>query len=193
MSFGVDALSGLIEKLKQLINDTQNQYESFIGANQLYKQGKMNEREFFASIGDYLVATSAMNFLAVRVILEMKSKLDKGTSIKSPTGGMASPPSSQAGFGIEGFVNTGGNVSSASASTNTGKSGGTTVSTSYEPEPKLRPVDIDIKRDFSKQSGTTVGQRQENSDSIPGTKSCIVCGATIPKKAKFCSRCGNAQ
>ena len=72
----------------------------------------MNEKEFFANIGDYLIATSAMNFLAVRVILEMKSKMDKGTSIKSPTGGMTSPSGSQVGFGIDGFVNAGGNVGS---------------------------------------------------------------------------------
>ena len=47
MSFGVDTLGGLTEKLKLLVNDTQNLYESFIDANQLYKQGKMNDKEFF--------------------------------------------------------------------------------------------------------------------------------------------------
>ena len=50
MSFGVDALSGLTEKLKKLIDETQNQYESFIDTNQLSKQGRINEKEFFASI-----------------------------------------------------------------------------------------------------------------------------------------------
>ena len=44
MSFGVDTLGGLTEKLKQLVNDTQNLYESFIDANQLYKQGKMGDK-----------------------------------------------------------------------------------------------------------------------------------------------------
>ena len=29
MSFGVDTLGGLIEKLKQLVTETQDQYESF--------------------------------------------------------------------------------------------------------------------------------------------------------------------
>jgi hypothetical protein len=84
MSFGVDTLGGLVEKLKQLVNDTQNLYESFIDANQLYKQGKMGDKEFFAKIGEFLVATSALNFLAVRVILEMKTAMEKGTSIKGP-------------------------------------------------------------------------------------------------------------
>ena len=75
MSFGVDTLGALTEKLKQIINDTQEQYESFIHSIQLYKQGKVNEKEYFSKIGEYLVATSAMNFLANRVILEMKSAM----------------------------------------------------------------------------------------------------------------------
>src|ERR687889_1596344 len=116
MSFGVDTLGGLTEKLKQLINDTQNLYESFIDANQLYKQGKMGDKEFFIKIGEYLVSSSALSFLAVRVILEIKNAMEKGTSIKSPTGGSSSPPSApQAGFGIGGFVGTGGTVGPAAA------------------------------------------------------------------------------
>jgi hypothetical protein len=186
MSFGVDALSGLTEKLKKLIDETQNQYESFIDSNQLYKQGRINEKEFFASIGDYLIATSAMNFLAIRVILEMKSKMDKGTSIKSPTGGIASSSSgSQVGFGIDGFVNAGGNV---------GSGGDTMPQPLSQQEPKLKPVDIDIKRAFSTQDEKTGGGGgKQISSQIGETKNCIVCGVTIPKKAKFCSRCGNSQ
>ncbi|MDQ4056722.1 MAG: zinc ribbon domain-containing protein, partial [Thermoproteota archaeon] len=103
-SGAVDVLGSLTEKLKQQINDTQDKYESFIDSTQLYKQGKMNEKEYFAQIGDYLVSTSALDFLAIRVILEMKSAIDKGTLMKNATGGKASPPPSpsspQAGFGI---------------------------------------------------------------------------------------------
>src|ERR687894_384959 len=103
MSSGVDTLGALTEKLKQLINDTQDRYESFIDSTQLYKQGKVNEKEYFSNIGEYLVATSAMNFLAIRVILEMKSTMEKGSSLKNPTGGLASS-FRQADFGISGFV-----------------------------------------------------------------------------------------
>ena len=164
MSFGVDTLGGLTEKLKQLVNDTQNSYEGFIDTNQLYKSGRINEKEFFAKIGDYLVATSALNFLAIRVILEMKSAMDKGTSIKSPTGGVASPQP-QAGFGIGGFVGTGGNVGPST--------GGEYVLPSPQSEPTLRPVDIEVPK--------------------RSTKNCIICGATIPAQAKFCSKCGRSQ
>src|SRR5215217_1204574 len=118
-SGAVDVLGSLTEKLKQQINDTQDMYESFIDATQMYKQGKMNEKEYFAKIGDYLVSTSALDFLAIRVILEMKSAIDKGTLMKNATaGGKASPPPPpssspsppQAGFGIGAFVGTGGAV-----------------------------------------------------------------------------------
>ena len=64
----------------------------------------MNEKEYFANIVDYLVSTSALDFLAIRVILEIKSAIDKNTLMKNATGGMASSPSPQAGFGIAGFV-----------------------------------------------------------------------------------------
>src|SRR5918999_2365187 len=143
-SGAVDVLGSLTEKLKQQINDTQDMYESFIDATQLYKQGKMNEKQYFAKIGDYLVSTSALDFLAIRVILEMKSAIDKGTLMKNATGGKASPspPSSssppQAGFGIGGFVGTGGSV---------GGGGGEYIMPAPEQqEPTFKPVDIELER-----------------------------------------------
>lgn len=166
MSFGVDTLGGLAEKLKTLSNDTQSMYEAFIDATQLFKQGKMSDKEFFARIGDLLVATSAMNFLAVRVIFEIKSAMEKGTSMKNPTGGVATTsPTPQAGFGIGGFVNAGGSA---------GPGAGYTLP-SPQSEPTFKPVDIEIPRPK------------------PGTKNCMVCGASIPVHAKFCSKCGKSQ
>jgi hypothetical protein len=173
MSFGVDTLGGLAEKLKQLVNDTQDLYESFIDANQLYRQGKMGDREFFAKIGDYLVATSALNFLSVRVILEIKTALEKGTSIKSPTGGSSVPSAPQAGFGIGGFVGTGGTVGPPSAAS------GNEYTLPSPQEPTFKPVDIELPKPQS--SSTTT------------TKNCIVCNASIPVHAKFCSKCGRSQ
>ena len=165
MAFGVDTLGGLAEKLKQLVNDTQNLYESFLDANQLYKQGKIGDKEFFAKIGDYLVATSALSFLTVRVIIEMKAAMEKGTSIKSPTGGSSYPSAPQTGFGIGGFVGAGGTVGSAAGE----------YSFPLPQEPTFKPVDIELPKPR------------------PNTKNCIVCGASIPTQAKFCSRCGRSQ
>jgi hypothetical protein len=183
-SGAVDVLGSLTEKLKQQINDTQDQYESFIDATQLYKQGKMNEKEYFAKIGDYLVSTSALDFLAIRVILEMKSAIDKGTSMKNATGGTAasssSPPAPQASFGIGGFVGTGGTIG--------GAGGGEeyTMPAPQQQEPTFKPVDIELERSSKKSSSG-----KETTTTI--TKGCIVCGSAIPKQAKFCSKCGNPQ
>lgn len=173
MSFGVDTLGGLTEKLKQLINDTQNLYESFIDANQLYKQGKMGDKDFFVQMGEYLVATSALNFLAVRVILEIKNALEKGTSIKSPTGTSSSSTAApQAGFGIGGFVGTGGTVGP------TGTGGGGNDYTLPSPqEPTFKPVDIELPKPRATST----------------TKNCVACNTPIPAHAKFCSKCGRLQ
>ncbi|MDQ3970524.1 MAG: zinc ribbon domain-containing protein [Thermoproteota archaeon] len=190
-SGAVDVLGSLTEKLKQQINDTQDMYESFIDATQLYKQGKMNEKQYFAKIGDYLVSTSALDFLAIRVILEMKSAIDKGTLMKNATGGKASPspspspsppdsssPPPQAGFGIGGFVGTGGSV---------GGGGGEYIMPAPEQqEPTFKPVDIELERPSRKSS-------EKETTTTTLTKNCIVCGSSIPKQAKFCSKCGNLQ
>ena len=180
MSSGVDTLGALTEKLKQLINDTQDRYESFIDSTQLYKQGKVNEKEYFSNIGEYLVATSAMNFLAIRVILEMKSTMEKGSSLKNPTGGLASSSSSsstrQADFGISGFV----------GGTESNEVRGSTMPSpqpAEQEEPTFKPVNIVIERPSKMSVDKTTLT----------TKNCIVCESVIPKQAKFCSKCGNSQ
>jgi len=178
MSFGVDTLGGLTEKLKQLINDTQNLYESFIDANQLYKQGKMGDKDFFVRMGEYLVSTSALNFLAVRVILEIKNALEKGTPIKSPTGTSSSSAAApQAGFGIGGFVGTGGTVGPA------GTSSGNEYTLPSPQEPTFKPVDIELPKPRATSTTTTTTT----------TKNCIACNTSIPAQAKFCSKCGKPQ
>ena len=181
MSFGVDALGGLTEKLRQLVNDTQEKYESFIDDTQLFKQGKINEKEFFAKIGEYLVAFSALNFLAIRVILELKSAVDKGTSVKSSTGGMVltgAPP--QAGFGVGGFIGTGGSMGSTSTPQEYSLP---SPQQTEQQEPKFKPITMEVTRPNMPDTGTK----------NPSTKNCRVCGSTIPSQAKYCNKCGNSQ
>ena len=86
MPSNADTLNVLTEKLRNTINEIQDRYESFIDSNQLFKQGKINEREFFASIGDYLIASSAMNFITVQVIFEMRSGLQQKSSSNKQSG-----------------------------------------------------------------------------------------------------------
>ncbi len=171
MSFGVDTLGGLIEKLKQLVNETQDQYESFFDNTQLFRQGKMDNKEYFTKMGEYLVSSSALNFLTSRIILEIKNVLDKGVSGKNTTGGSAIPASSNnnigRGFNVDSFVNS---------------QDPSTFSKDYDlPKPQeapiFKPVDILVS----------------NQDSSNSRKNCIVCAASIPKQAKYCNKCGNSQ
>jgi hypothetical protein len=189
-SFGVDTLGGLTEKLKQLITDTQNAYETLIDSTQRYKQGKMNDKDYFSSIGKYLIASSAMNFLAIKVILEIKSAMDKTSSIKNPTGGIADPnsnASSSVGFGVGGFVGGGGSVGGIENSRIQG-SGSQQQYSSSSIEP-LKPVDIEIEKPSQDITTSEVDSLKDNKT----FKNCIVCGVLIPTKAKFCSKCGNSQ
>ncbi len=132
-------------------------------------------------MGEYLLSASAFNFLACRIILDIKTALDKGTSRKSSTGDpQSSIPTSPSGlgsnsggvFGIDGFVSSGGNSDSLNKDYDLPK-----------PQfvPSFKPVDIVIPKQDS------------NSNTIKEQKNCIVCAASIPKHAKFCNKCGNSQ
>src|SRR5919197_2545606 len=165
MSSGVDTLSSLTEKLKQTINEIQDRYESFIDSNQLYKQGKINEREFFASIGDYLGSSSAMNFITVQTIFEMKSMVEKKAATDNQPGPLSSPSpaaSSQGGIGISKF---------------------TTESQMPRPDQFSLP-----KPQQSLQTDNGQRSLNESENKAKPTKDCIVCRKPIPKQAKFCIR-----
>ena len=199
MSFGVDTLGGLVEKLKQLVNDTQNNYESFFDSTQLFKQGKMESNEYFSRMGEFLVSSSALNFLSCRVILELKSAMDKNISAKGknersasstiPSANNANMSGSGAaagGFGVDGFISTGGSAGHVSTASSPSHSF-TSRSTNEEYDlplpqeaPTFKPVDIVITK-------------QDQLDTKGSKKNCIVCNALIPKQAKFCNKCGNSQ
>lgn len=177
-SFGVDTLGALSEKLKQLINETQAQYESFIETNQLYKQGKINEKEFFSRIGDYLVSSSAMNFLTVRVVFEIKNAVEKNPSMKSTGPSFVSPSPSMSSqstsFGVGGFIGSG---------PGSGTISGFDTSRTPSIESTTQPL----------QTGTSYMKNENTSNTPSDVKSCITCNSLIPKKAKFCNKCGNSQ
>jgi hypothetical protein len=217
MSFGVDTLGLLIEKLKQLVNDTQDNYESFFDSTQLFKQGKMESNEYFSRMGEFLVSSSALNFLACRVILELKTALDKTGSAKgkgerSSTSPSTSPStfpssypsgsgnsgnidggigSSGGGFGVDGFISAGGHAGSSSPSSPSSPSHPTYPSA---PSSTSEEYDFPLPQEVPTYKPVDIIiTKQDSPDSKGLKKNCIVCAASIPKQAKFCNKCGNSQ
>ena len=76
MSFGeVDTLNMLFDKLESLFDESQGYYETFLDTNNMYKKGQLSDKEFFQKLGDYVVAYSALEFLAIKVIFEMRKAI----------------------------------------------------------------------------------------------------------------------
>ena len=91
MSLGeVDTLNLLSDKLQALFDESQGYYESFLDANNLYKNGKLTDQEFFQKLGDYTVAYSALEFLSIKVMFELKKAIDRISNGQS-VGGTQSP------------------------------------------------------------------------------------------------------
>jgi len=218
MSFGVDTLGLLIEKLKQLVNDTQDNYESFFDSTQLFKQGKMESNEYFSRMGEFLVSSSALNFLACRVILELKTALDKTGSTKgkgersstsppstSPSTFPSSYPSGSGnggsgsysgggggGFGVDGFISAGGHAGSSSPSSLPPPSSHSTYPSA--PSSTSEEYDFPLPQEVPTYKPVDIIiTKQDSLDSKGLKKNCIVCAASIPKQAKFCNKCGNSQ
>lgn len=212
MSFGVDTLGLLIEKLKQLVNDTQDNYESFFDSTQLFKQGKMESNEYFSRMGEFLVSSSALNFLACRVILELKTALDKAGSAKgkgersgtSPSTIPSSYPSGSGnsgnidggsaggGFGVDGFISAGGNVGSSSPSSPSSPSSHSIYPSA--PPPTSEEYDLPLPQEVPTYKPVDIIITKQDLPNSKGLKkNCIVCAASIPKQAKFCNKCGNSQ
>ena len=177
MSFGeVDTLNMLFDKLDSLFNESQGYYEQFLDTNNMYKQGKLSDKEFFQKLGDYVVAYSALEFLAIKVIFELKKSVGSGSgNTQSPglmpgmgqpgmmaggmAGGMGMPPRS--GTAQNPVGGPPGIVSAQEAFNDVG--------TLPSPDPSLMPR-------------RTVAPQSENI--------CSECGAELRPNAKFCTKCG---
>lgn len=168
MSMGeVDTLNLLSEKLDNLFKDSQDYYESFLDANTMYKQGKLSDKEFFEKMGDYIVAYSALEFLAVKVIFEMKKALDKVGAGKL---GTTQSPGLMPGMAP-------------------GMMGGTGMRQTTPPaqNPGSPPSVFSTKESFS--SPGTLPSPDPTTAPRSSTK-CSGCGSDIRQGAKFCTKCG---
>jgi hypothetical protein len=170
MSFGeVDTLNMLFEKLESLFDETQGYYETFLDMNNMYKQGKLGNKEFFQRLGDYVVAYSALEFLSIKVIFEIRKSLKTG-SVNTQSPGLM-PGMGQPGMGQPGMTPpragtaanpVGGPPGIVSTQEAFGDPG-----TLPSPDPALMP-------------------RQTVS-----TNGCPSCGSPLRSNSKFCTKCGN--
>ena len=173
MSLGeVDTLNLLSDKLNNLFDESQDYYESFLDANNMYKKGKLTDKEFFQKLGDYVVAYSALEFLSIKVIFELKKSIDKLSGGSAPGGTQS--PGLMPGMGTPGMMpggmpatrpGTAQNPVGGPASVISAGGGFSDAGTLPTPDPSLVP----------KQSGGK----------------CSSCGYDLRPNAKFCTNCGN--
>jgi hypothetical protein len=105
MSFGqVDTLNMLFDKLESLFDESQGYYESFLDTNNMYKQGKIGDKEFFQRLGDYVVAYSALGQPGMMGSPGMVPP--RAGTAENPVGGPPGIVSAQEAFGDPGTLPT---------------------------------------------------------------------------------------
>ena len=173
MSFGeVDTLGMLFDKLQNLFDESQGYYESFLDTNNMYKKGQLSDKEFFQKLGDYTVAYSALEFLAIKVIFELKKSVGSGS-------GNTQSPGLMPGMGQPGMMAGGAGQPRAGTAENPVGGGPPGIVSAQEafgdpgtlpsPDPSLMPRQM-------------VPQQNGNG--------CSSCGASLRANAKFCTKCG---
>ena len=174
MSFGeVDTLNMLFDKLDSLFNESQGYYESFLDTNNMYKKGQISDKEFFQRLGDYVVAYSALEFLAIKVIFELKKSMGSGSGNTQSPGlmpGMGQPGMMAGGMpgGMPPRSGTAQNPVGGPPGIVSAKEAFGDVGTLPSPDPALMP------RQTSVSSGNV----------------CSACGTVLRPNAKFCTKCG---
>lgn len=173
MSFGeVDTLNMLFDKLDSLFSESQGYYESFLDTNNMYKSGQLTDKEFFQKLGDYVVAYSALEFLAIKVMFEMRKAMG------SKTGGTQSP-GLMPGVGNPAMM-AGGMGGPAAMPPRTGT----------PQNPAGGPPGIVSAKDAFESVGTLPSPDPALMPRKSAEGACSSCGAPFRPNAKFCTKCG---
>jgi hypothetical protein len=175
---GVDVLGNLIGKMTQQIKDTKDIETSFDADLQTYKKNKMSKKEYVHKLVTYTISLSALNFLVMHVVLEMRTAIDKGSVIKDTTGGTvlaeASASVPELSFGIQGFIG--------------GSYGGSTSTVGNPVDTNERKTQKDIKN-----YSDTLQPVPIRNNGSSSTKGCPNCGSLVSQMAKYCRACGQKQ
>ncbi len=178
MSFGeVDTLNLLTDKLNALFDESQSYYETFLDKNNLYKNGKLGDKEFFQKLGDYVVAYSALLFLSIKVTLELKKAIDKMAGGTAPGGTQS--PGLMPGMGTPGMVGGMGMPPPAAR-----------VGTEQHPV-GAPPSVVSAKEAFGDIGTLPTPDLSLMSRPAGSGQHCTACGVELRPNAKFCTKCGN--
>ena len=174
----------LFEKLNSLFDESQGYYESFLATNDMYKKGQLSDKEFFQKLGDYVVAYSALEFLAIKVLFEVKKSMGTGS-------GATQSPGLMPGMGTPGMMpgmagtmpprsGTAQNPVGGPPGIVSANDGFGSVGTLPSPDPSLV-------------SGFSVPPPQQPPTQPAGglNNACASCGSALRPNAKFCTSCGS--
>ena len=109
MAFGgydVDTLALMFDKLQYIFRGYDSYIETFTQMHDLYKQGKLSDREYYHTMTDAVLKYSALEFLGLKAMFEIKKTLNRMNNPSSvspsiPTiasGNMSGPQNSIASF-----------------------------------------------------------------------------------------------
>lgn len=79
----VDTLALLFDKLRYIFGGYDTIRETFLKSNDIYKEGKISEKEYFEKLYESVNRFSALEFLLVKAEFEIKKTLDKSNNIVS--------------------------------------------------------------------------------------------------------------
>ena len=79
----MDTLNLLFDKLQYIFSGYNTIRESFLGLFDLYKQGKISDREFFEKLHESINRFSALEFLLIKAMFEIKKRLDKAHNLSN--------------------------------------------------------------------------------------------------------------
>ena len=80
MAFGgddVDTLALMFDKLQYIFRGYDSYIETFTQMQGLYKEGKLSEREYYHTMTDAVLKYSALEFLGLKAMFEIKKALNR--------------------------------------------------------------------------------------------------------------------
>jgi hypothetical protein len=83
----VDTLALMFDKLQYIFRGYDSYIQAFTEMHQLYKQGKLSEREYYHGMTDAVLKYSALEFLGLKAMFEIKKALNR---MNNPSSGRSS-------------------------------------------------------------------------------------------------------